>query len=54
MKLDQETIEWVEQKVAEIEFGDVTLVFHVREGKVEGREKVWRKTEKMEPNPQKQ
>lgn len=50
MKLDLETIKWFEKKIFEISnatgFGYVALIYHIKKGKVDYKEKIARETEK--------
>ena len=48
MKLDQETIEWIEEKISELNLGEISIVIHIRDGSVKWIEKVSRETEKVE------
>lgn len=52
MKLDQDTIEWIESKIAEIcsgtGYGYVALYYHIKDGKLNYKEKIARETEKEE------
>lgn len=47
MKLDQETIKWVESALDEAYYGEVGLIFHVRNGKIEWMEKIRRESKKV-------
>ena len=50
MKLDPETITWIEQKTDEISqqhgYGDVMVTWHIRKGKLEWTEKSTIQTER--------
>ncbi len=50
MKLDQETIEWVDKALAglchDCGYGKVVVTWHIKEGKVDGVEKHVVQTEK--------
>jgi len=50
MKLDQTVISWIENAIAELlqgtGHGNVGLIFHIRDGKIEWTEKIKRETEK--------
>ena len=50
MKLDQTVISWVENAITELlqgtGHGNVGVIFHIRDGKIEWTEKIKRETEK--------
>jgi hypothetical protein len=46
MKLGRETIQWIELALDDIRFGEVSVIFHLRDGKIEWTEKIKRETEK--------
>ncbi len=50
MKIDPSLIEWLEKCIVAKENGDVGLIFHMRDGKIEWIEKINRTTEKPENN----
>ena len=50
MKIDPTYIEWFEECIEEKENGDIGLIFHVRDGKVDWIEKINRTTEKPVKN----
>jgi len=44
--INPELIKWMEKNIEEKENGDVGLIFHIRDGKIEWIEKLNRTTEK--------
>jgi len=47
VKLDPEYIEWLENEIERIDFGEVGFVFKIHEGNIVGWEKISHKKEKI-------
>lgn len=46
MKIDTAVIAWLETKLSSTEYGDVGLIFHIKNSAVEWTEKIHRVTER--------
>jgi hypothetical protein len=47
LKLPQEILEWLEERISAVSYGDIQLIIHMREGIIDWIEKISRETEKV-------